>query len=290
MTVVRTQITLCLIVICGLQSGRAGVLPRPAIRACEEIDAGLRENFIPHVAEGTPVALGKFPYMAIIGHRIDNNNLTFPCSGALIDKRFVVAAGHCLKNGMPVIVRLGVTNLDNEEQRNGMIEKRIKAIHLHPEYTTASAYNDIGLVELDSEVSYSSSIYPVCLHTAASVPLNNTELYATRWGVSGQKIVGEARARIVPLPLCRDAYSNFVTRRLADGIRTSQLCAHDVNAVADDCNVASGPMILVANERSNKYRLIGIDSFGARCNSQIPNVLTRVSEYLDFIESLIWPH
>lgn len=59
-----------------------------------------------------------------------------------------------------------------------------KAIHLHPNYSSASAYNDIGLVELDSDVNYSPLVYPVCLFTAAAIPLNNTELYATRWGMN----------------------------------------------------------------------------------------------------------
>lgn len=101
--------------------------------------------------------------------------------------------------------------------------------------------------------------------------------------------MGAARVRILPVPLCRDAYSKFVNRIIADGIRTTQLCAHDVNASENECSVASGPLILVEDESLNKYRLVGIDSFGPRCRSQLPIVLTRVSEYLNFIESIVWP-
>nr|XP_036227165.1 serine protease Hayan-like [Bactrocera oleae] len=217
--------------------------------------------------------------MALIGHQEENENITFPYSGALIDKRFVLTAAHCITDVEPVIVRLGITNLDNVEHSSGMVEKKIKAIHVHPNYTRASAYKDIGLVELYSDVNYSSFVYTVCLFTAAAIPLNNTELYATRWGVNGQLIVGAVRVRILPIPLCQDAYSKYVNRFIADGIRTTQLCAQDVNQSGDECISASGPMVIVEAARLNKYRLVGIDSFVIRCQSQVPTVLTRVSEY-----------
>lgn len=64
--------------------------------------------------------------MALIGHQEENERITFPYSGALIDKRFVLTAAHCITDVEPVIVRLGITNLDNVEHSSGMVEKKIK--------------------------------------------------------------------------------------------------------------------------------------------------------------------
>ncbi|XP_011187217.1 serine protease persephone [Zeugodacus cucurbitae] len=281
-------IPLFILAICN-QRTIAQATQRPAVRACAVLDNELQHNMIPYTPEGSAAAPGEFPYMALIGHQKENDTVVFLCSGALIDKRFVITAAHCIKNGKPSVVRLGVTNLDDPAQSNGMVELKIKALHVHPNYTLTSAYNDIGLVELENDVNYSSLVYPVCLFTAAAIPLNNTELYSTRWGVNGQNIVGAIHMRILPIPLCRDAYSKFANRLFADGIRTTQLCAHKVNQLRDECAVATGPMVLVEDVGLNKYRLVGIDSFGIRCRSHVPDVLTRISEYLDFIENIVWP-
>ncbi|KAH9628786.1 hypothetical protein HF086_004946 [Spodoptera exigua] len=37
-------------------------------------------------------------------------------------------------------------------------------------------------------------------------------------------------------------------------------------------------------------RLVGVTSFGRGCGSSVPGVYTRVSRYLDWIESIVWPN
>ncbi|XP_028898065.2 serine protease Hayan [Zeugodacus cucurbitae] len=281
-------IPLCIFAICN-QKTNVQATQRPAVRACAALDNGLQHNLIQRTPEGSAAAPGKYPYMALIGQK-EIDTVVFLCSGALIDKRFVLAAAHCLVRLKSAIVRLGITHLDDLAQNNSMVEKKIQAVHVHPEFSLFSAYNDIGLVELESDINYSSLVYPVCLFTGAEIPLNNTKLYATRWGGNGERIVGVVPMRILPPSLCRDAYSDFKDRRIADGIQATHLCAHTVNQSVDTCgNTANGPMVLVEDEGLNKYRLVGIDSFGLHCGSHKPDVFTRVSEYLDFIEGIVWP-
>ncbi|XP_011180913.2 serine protease Hayan-like [Zeugodacus cucurbitae] len=250
------------------QRTNAQAIKRPAVKACEALDNGLQPNSIPRTPEGSAALPGKYPYVALIGHENEKGTIEFRCGGALIDKRFVLTSAACLVHGKPTIVRLGITSLDDVAQSGGMVERKIKAIHVHPEHTVAAAYNDIGLIELDGDVKYSTLVYPVCLHTGAAIPENNTELYATRWGVNCQLAVSAARVQLLSNPLCRNAFSELIKKRTVDDIRSTQLCAHNVNPSADDCSTA-------------------VDSFGLR--SEVPDVLTRVSEYLDFIEPIVWP-
>ena len=45
----------------------------------------------------------------------------------------------------------------------------------------------------------------------------------------------------------------------------------------------------LANSNDSYYTVVGVVSFGAGCASPIPGVYTRVSEYLDWIEGIVWP-
>lgn len=42
-------------------------------------------------------------------------------------------------------------------------------------------------------------------------------------------------------------------------------------------------------KQDSLYYIVGITSFGASCGSEVPGVYTRVAEYLDWIESVVWP-
>lgn len=50
---------------------------------------------------------------------------------------------------------------------------------------------------------------------------------------------------------------------------------------------AGGP--LHVKSWRGQYYLVGITSFGRGCAGEIPGVYTRVSAYLDWIESIVWP-
>lgn len=110
---------------------------------------------------------------------------------------------------------------------------------------------------------------------------------------------------------CSTAYKN--ERSLTNGIVDSQLCAGDSTGMRDTCQVGSeyvrivhcrvfamthhyfqgdsgGPaQVSTINDRQIVYHVVGVTSFGSACATTLPGVYTRVSHYLDFIESIVWP-
>lgn len=99
----------------------------------------------------------------------------------------------------------------------------------------------------------------------------------------------------VALARCNQTFSdnNLLknNRRLPDGLVNTQYCATGRESVVtkqigDTCQGDSGgPLQIVEND---KYKLIGITSFGNGCGSNTPSVYTRVARYIDWIESIVW--
>lgn len=92
----------------------------------------------------------------------------------------------------------------------------------------------------------------------------------------------------VPVLLCNASYQGHMDHRLNRGIVDTQLCAFSLDS--DAClGDSGGPIHLVKDKRYNNYRVVGLVSFGFLCGSDLPGVYTRVFEYLDFIEGIVWP-
>jgi secreted trypsin-like serine protease len=90
---------------------------------------------------------------------------------------------------------------------------------------------------------------------------------------------------VVALDSCNQSYT--MARRLRplpNYVQPSQICADGKN---DTCQIDSGgPLQNVVDEQ---HHIVGIVSFGNSCGAELPSVYTRVSFYLDWIESIVWP-
>jgi secreted trypsin-like serine protease len=78
----------------------------------------------------------------------------------------------------PVKVLLGAVNLNEPgfKAQTYHIKKWVQ----HPQYSTATIYNDIAVIELDRTVKFSDTIQPACLYTRSDIPNNGLEI--TGWG------------------------------------------------------------------------------------------------------------
>lgn len=80
-------------------------------------------------------------------------------------------------------------------------------------------------------------------------------------------------------------------KSLPSGIITSQLCAGELNGGKDTCQGDSGgPIQIVKNNPYCMYDIVGVTSFGKFCGfKNSPAVYTKVSYYIPWIESIVWP-
>ncbi|XP_073831829.1 serine protease persephone-like [Musca autumnalis] len=167
-------------------------------------------------------------------------------------------------------------------------------IHIHPDYTHARSYNDIGILELEQPVTYSENIYPICLNTKIEDPTDVA--YVTGWGLTrtdgtASPWLIKVELPIVPLEQCRQFFPDYEKIRLIrEGIQDTQICAYDRKQKKDSCKGDSGGPLILALDLTKKYfSLIGIVAAGDSCGSNSPGIYTRVASFLNFIERIVWP-
>ena len=79
----------------------------------------------------------------------------------------------------------------------------------------------------------------------------------------------------------------FSTFKLADGITDGVLCAGGGTSGRDACRGDSGGPLRV--ETDDGPRLVGVVSAGEGCSAPgVPGLYTRVSHYIDWIDSIVY--
>lgn len=96
----------------------------------------------------------------------------------------------------------------------------------------------------------------------------------------------------MPLSQCIATYSQYNQKagyKAFQNINKSQYCANSLEGGSDSCHEggSGGPLQIFRN--SYTAHIVGIASFGIdSCDIKLPIIYTRVSHYVDWIQSHIW--
>ncbi|XP_070140495.1 chymotrypsin-like protease CTRL-1 [Drosophila kikkawai] len=218
-----------------------------------------------------PAKRGTTPWMAmlIIHHG-------FGCGGTLITKNFVLTAAHCIDGQDQLSVKLGVYHSSCATRSCRGVESYnvINAI-IHIDYNPVDGTNDIGLLELHSEVRYNNHIRPICIVTDDAINIDNINVFtAFGWGKTETRQASEV---LMAVRLFRRS-SEECNFEFKHQVRENQICAG--SAIGDTCEGDSGgPLAFYDGER---YIQVGIVSYGTKmCNASA--IYTDVSKYKDWI-------
>ncbi|KAL7296685.1 hypothetical protein TKK_0010100 [Trichogramma kaykai] len=257
---------------------------------------------VPHnrVVGGEPSVIGAWPWLAAVGVRVpatEHSNESFinTCGGALVSRRHVLTAAHCLAafdETETFVVRLGAFDLDSEHPLDTPppVDVSVERTIPHPGYNRTSKENDIAVLRLSRDVEFTLEIRPICLPLKSRIRNRNlvgSFPYVAGWGATSyggptSSIVQEAQVPVISVDKCKKLYAKkriLVDKRI--------LCAgYDAGGI-DACQGDSGGPLMFPLR--NTWYLVGVVSTGFQCASAgFPGVYSRVSEFLGFlIDSLV---
>ncbi|CAO1310497.1 unnamed protein product [Diamesa tonsa] len=251
--------------------------------------------------DGTDSGINEFPHMVAIGYDSDGEGspYSFYCSGFLISEKFVLTAAHCVNKRqiVPKIVRLGKTSMNDGKDCNDAIDVNVLSKNIHKDYNYRTKQNDIALLELEDNVGqyFSFSLFPACLHHGAE-PL--TDLTVSSWSRkiaflnsfnsddSSQEITNwlqKVSMQEMTIEKCRESFKSSEVE-----IAESHMCATSPAHPDIACQILSGSPLQY--KLNNTFYVAGFASFGSYpCGTNKPEVFTRVSSFIDWIENIVWP-
>nr|XP_037845317.1 transmembrane protease serine 11B [Chlorocebus sabaeus] len=228
------------------------------------------------IVNGKNALLGAWPWQASMqwkGHHY--------CGASLISSRWLLSAAHCFakkNNSKDWTVNFGIV------VNKPYMTRKVQNIIFHENYSSPGLHDDIALVQLAEEVSFTKYVRRICLPEAKMKLSENDSVVVTGWGTLNMNgsfpvILQEAFLKIIDNKICNApyAYSGFVT--------DTMLCAGFMSGEADACQNDSGGPLAYPDSR-NIWHLVGIVSWGDGCGKKNkPGVYTRVTSYHNWIIS-----
>ena len=117
------------------------------------------------VVGGVPAKLHAHPWIAALGYTSGpGGEVEHLCGGALVTARHVVTAAHCIREDLATVL-LGELNMEQDKAEDGAepVSVRVANVTKHPSYNSRNYNNDIAVITLESEVTFSEGIRPICL-------------------------------------------------------------------------------------------------------------------------------
>ncbi|XP_052824397.1 CLIP domain-containing serine protease B4-like [Octopus bimaculoides] len=209
----------------------------------------------------------------------------FQCAGNLLDKDYVLSAGHCVakrNRSLELSISMGST-VRSEATTNRHVSQII--VHEAFRHDNGNYYNDIALLKMTNSVSYGPCLQSVQLpHPKDSF---NRSCIAAGWGKTVYEPLENA-LQYVTLLLLNNSACLEERKKVGRLVKPHHLCTGTMRkgGRGSTCNGDSGGPLYCRNQK-NELVLLGITSFGDKKCSKGTSYYTSVNYFLDWIHEKI---
>ncbi|KAK5905067.1 hypothetical protein CesoFtcFv8_006572 [Champsocephalus esox] len=248
----------------------------------ENCDCGRSKFKTSRIVGGQDTEEGEYPWQVSLHIK----NYGHVCGATIISPRWLVTAAHCVKDdgttrySQPGTWELYLGLHTQRKIGSSVVKKNLKQIIPHPNYNEYTFDNDIALMELDSPVTFSDYIQPICLPSSThNFPTGNT-VWITGWGAtreggSAATILQKAQVRIINHSVCNDLMAGEITSRM--------FCAGVLTGGVDACQGDSGGPL--TSPSASRNFLAGVVSWGDGCaRRNKPGIYTTVTKFRGWIK------
>ncbi|XP_052745380.1 trypsin-1-like [Bicyclus anynana] len=197
------------------------------------------------IVGGTEVDINLYPYHAAYGTN---------CGGAILDKKWVITAGHC---GKKPFIRVGSKYFNQGRKHN------IKNYFVHPMWSASAKEHpfdfDFQLLELEEPLKFGDNVQPVKVAHIEDMVIGKV-VSVTGWGNTQENGPYSSNLRAVRVPIIAKENCQRVPFPYFRGALTSRMfCAGFSEGKKDACQGDSGGPAVAYD------RLLGMVSFGYGC-------------------------
>uniref|UniRef100_A0A336LKX8 CSON006987 protein n=1 Tax=Culicoides sonorensis TaxID=179676 RepID=A0A336LKX8_CULSO len=228
---------------------------------------------------GRTASLGQFPYQASL-QRTRNSVIKHVCGGSVYNEKWIITAGHCIAYfNTTTESRIVVGSVDLEIINPTFYH--VKKFIIHPKFDKNLKTNDIALVQTQNEIIFSVNVKPIPINL--NYVKENIEAVTSGWGrvtIQGGRtnILQYLNVTVMSNENCRKAHA--ISKR-SKFIYDNVICTQNERNKKGTCNGDSGGPLVINGT------LIGIVSWGVRCAIGLPDVFTRISEHVSWIQATV---
>ncbi|XP_064611960.1 fibrinolytic enzyme, isozyme C-like [Liolophura sinensis] len=238
------------------------------------------------IVGGTPADVGAYPWQLSLELRQLGLFWSHICGAVLINQNTALTAAHCVERQSTSNLRViaGVTDRSSSSNKQTIY---VSSVTMHPGWDTNGAGypNDIAILKLQSNANEGSEFINSIPLAPADKTFEGYVCTLTGWGrTSGGGSLAnwlqQVSMTVISNSQCASMWQTVTGAAINDG----HICIYEESKSA--CNGDSGgPMVC---QYGGVTYLAGITSWGvSTCSGEYPSVYTRVTYFLDWVNTNI---